>query len=98
MELPRCFYGKRFRGLKKKSSAPPVRNLDEKQIEDEFSQSWIIYELLTHETKPCTLWELENVYSLKQAYMMLEVIKVYDARKQIAYDKAEALRIKNQKG
>lgn len=98
MELPRCFYGKRFRGLNKKSSAPPVRNKDEKQIEEEFSQSWIVYELLTHETKPCTLWDLENVYSLQQAYKLLEVIRVYDARQQIAHDKAEALRAKNTKG
>lgn len=98
MELPRCFYGKRFRGLSKKSSAPPARNKDEQQIQEEFSQSWIVYELLTHETKPCTLWDLENVYSLQQAYMMLEVIRVYDARQQIAYDKAEAKRIQNQKG
>ena len=98
MELPRCFYGKRFRGLNKKSSAPPVRNKDEKQVEEEFSQSWIVYELLTHETKPCTMWELDNIYSLKQAHKMLEVIRVYDARQQIAYDKAEAKRIQNQKG
>lgn len=98
MEFPRCFYGKRFRGLNRRSPAPPVRNKDEKQIEEEFSQSWIVYELLTHETKPCSLWELDNIYSLKQAYVMLEIIRVYDARQQIANDKAEAKRIQNQKG
>jgi hypothetical protein len=48
-----------------------------------------VYRLITHETKPCTLWDLENKYSIKQAYQLLEIIEVYDARRKIAMDKSK---------
>ncbi|MGL5012997.1 MAG: hypothetical protein ACRC6V_01745 [Bacteroidales bacterium] len=63
----------------------------EKKIQDDFSQSWEIFRVATHEKGGLHLIaDMDTKYSLKQLYDMIEVLDVYDSMKQAAQDKALA--------
>ena len=63
----------------------------EKQIEEQFSQDWAIYRVVTHELGGLHMLPLfESTYSTKQLYDLLEVCDVHDSIKKMAYDKAKS--------
>jgi len=56
-----------------------VKSKETERVLKEFSGDWDVMRLLMHESKLCTLWELEEKYTLDQFYDMLEMIDVQDA-------------------
>jgi hypothetical protein len=60
---------------------------EEQQIQDEFSQDWLVYKVVTHETKQCQLWELDRYLTIKDLYKMAEICDVYDAARKMADDR-----------
>ena len=77
--------------MKSPESGNKFVSKEEKQIQDEFSQDWKIYRVVTHELGGLHMLPLfDTSYSTKQLYDMLEQLDVYDAIKKIAHDRAKA--------
>lgn len=70
----------------------------EKQIKDEFSQDWMVYRVVTHETKQCQLWELDSHITYVQLLNMLEICDTYDAISKVAQEKEAAKKAKQRQG
>lgn len=77
--------------MKSSESGDKFVSPQEKQIQEEFSQRWEVYRIVTHELGGLHLLPLfDTTYSTKQLYDLLEVCDVHDAIKKTAYEKAKA--------
>ncbi len=47
------------------------------RIQDQFSQDWEVYNVLTSPLKLATYLELETVYNVEDLYNMLEILQVH---------------------